>query len=219
MCTLENVLWINNPLKNHRAENKILQLRLASKIGFNIPKTCITSSKEKALEFSRDCGNQIIAKALSIPLVEYPEKDFFIFTNKVSSIETFTESEFKLAPTIFQEAITPKSDYRITVVGKNCFAVKIESPDNMAIPIDWRLDKRRLKYTSVKIPSDVEAKCFKLVKDLGLVFGAIDLIETKGSFYFLEINPNGEWGWLQKEANLPIAESLANILISCNGVQ
>jgi glutathione synthase/RimK-type ligase-like ATP-grasp enzyme len=51
------------------------------------------------------------------------------------------------------------------------------------------------------------------VKRFGLVFGAIDLVQTPSGFYFLEINPNGEWAWLQKEAGLPIAETIVDILV------
>lgn len=147
------------------------------------------------------------------PLIEYPKKDFFIYTSAISSLKEIPSSEFQLAPTIFQEAISNKVDYRVTIVGNSCFAAKIESPDESPVPLDWRLASKRLKYVPVTLPSEVERLCFKLVSDLKLVFGAIDLIEKDGKFYFLEINPNGEWGWLQKEANFPIAEALTNMLI------
>lgn len=55
-CEIENVLWINDPSNNHRAENKILQLKRAVLLGFNVPRTCVTNSKEKALQFSEECG-------------------------------------------------------------------------------------------------------------------------------------------------------------------
>ncbi len=216
ICTIQNVLWVNDPLKNHRAENKILQLEQAAVIGFNVPRTCITSSKEKALEFAKTCLGNVVAKSLYAPLIEYPKRDFFIFTTKMGSLERLPDSEFKLAPTIFQEAIEDKVDYRVTVVGNDCYPVKIESTDNMAIPIDWRLAQKRLRYAPFDIPDDLENKCVKLVKDLGLIFGAIDLVERDGKFYFLEVNPSGEWGWLEKEAKLPIAETLVNILSKGN---
>jgi glutathione synthase/RimK-type ligase-like ATP-grasp enzyme len=216
LCVIENALWINVPLKNHQAENKILQLKKAFEIGFNIPLTCVTSSKATALEFAEKCGQQIIAKALCAPLVEYAKKDFFIFATKINSLDEIPDIEFQLAPTIFQEAINEKVDYRVTIIGSFCFAVRIDSPDNSLVPLDWRLSKKRLKYIPVTLPSEVENKCLRLVKDLGLVFGAIDLVESNGKFYFLEINPNGEWGWLQKEAKLPIAETLTDFLIRGN---
>jgi glutathione synthase/RimK-type ligase-like ATP-grasp enzyme len=213
LCGIDGVLWINNPIKNHLAENKILQLKHAANIGFSVPKTCITSSREKAMQFSRNCGGKIIAKALSAPLIEYPTKDYFIFTSKINALENIPSSEFKLAPSIFQEEIADKEDFRVTIVGNSCFAVKIETSDSSAIPIDWRLSQKSLRYIPTALPSEVETKCLKLTSELGLIFGAIDLVKSNGKFYFLEINPSGEWGWLQKEANLPIAETLATYLM------
>jgi len=52
------------------------------------------------------------------------------------------------------------------------------------------------------------------VKEAGLLFGAVDFVEHEGKFIFLEINPNGEWGWLQKPHNVPIAETLCDLMIS-----
>ena len=49
------------------------------------------------------------------------------------------------------------------------------------------------------------------IKALGLEFGAIDLALQDDVYYFLEINPTGEWGWLMG-AELPIAEALARVL-------
>jgi glutathione synthase/RimK-type ligase-like ATP-grasp enzyme len=50
---------------------------------------------------------------------------------------------------------------------------------------------------------------------LGLSFGAVDFIRTpEGEHVFLEVNPSGEWGMLQRDLGLPIAEAIADIL-SC----
>ncbi|MCZ3387408.1 MAG: hypothetical protein LH630_10710 [Actinomycetia bacterium] len=47
---------------------------------------------------------------------------------------------------------------------------------------------------------------------MSLEFGAIDLALNGDGYSFLEINPNGEWGWLQKTVGLPIAETLVDLL-------
>ncbi len=212
LCLIDNVLWVNDPLRNHQAENKILQLKRANELGFHVPKTCITSSKERAIEFSETCTDGVVAKALRVPLIECRNKDFFIYTTKVTSFQ-FPDSEFRIAPTIFQQAIVDKIDYRVTIVGSTCFAVKIQSTSDALVPLDWRSAKDRLQYIPVTLPVEIENKCLRLVKDLGLVFGAIDLVESNGQFLFLEINPSGEWGWIQKDAQLPIAEALGELLI------
>jgi glutathione synthase/RimK-type ligase-like ATP-grasp enzyme len=217
LTNIENVLWINNPSKNQIAENKIRQLKIASELGMKIPKTCITSSKSEAIDFYKSCDGNIIAKALDSPLIEYPESDYFIFTQAVDSLIDYPESEFALSPTIFQERISPKIDYRVTVIGDHCFAARIEyRVNNNLSNIDWRVEKKNVGFVRSDLPQDIIDKCIQLVKLHGLVFGAIDLVKSNDNFYFLEINPNGEWGWLQKQ-NLPIAETIADYLLRGNG--
>ena len=210
---IDNVFWINDPDKNHIAENKIFQLKLAQRIGLRIPKTCITNDKEEATRFIQRCGEKIVAKALYAPLIEETNKDYFIFTNIVESIENIQKRELSLTPTIFQELLTEKTDYRLTIIGDNCFSVKVIRESNKGISDDWRIIKEGLKFQLCELPANIVDKCIEMVKKLGLVFGAIDLVQASDEFYFLEINPNGEWAWLQKESGLPIAETLTDYLI------
>ena len=52
------------------------------------------------------------------------------------------------------------------------------------------------------------------MKDLGLCFGAIDMILTpKNEYVFLEVNPNGQWGWIEELTRVPISSAVANLLI------
>jgi glutathione synthase/RimK-type ligase-like ATP-grasp enzyme len=207
-----DVLWINDPSKNHDAECKIRQLRVAQEVGFQIPRTCITTSKDTAVRFFEECRQQIIAKALYSPLIEYDDKDYFIFTSLVNTFANVSEEEFGISPTVFQELLAPKTDYRATIVGKHCFACAIESSDNISMPVDWRVKKTGVNFTPVEIPEEISEKCKGLVRGLGLVFGAIDLARVGDEFFFLEINPNGEWGWLQ--GKFPIAETLCEYLMA-----
>lgn len=79
--------------------------------------------------------------------------------------------------------------------------------------LDWRTQKDGLQFVPCCLPAHVENLCRVYVKQSGLIFGAIDLIESNDVFVFLEINPNGEWGWLQKPMGLPIAETLCDLMI------
>jgi glutathione synthase/RimK-type ligase-like ATP-grasp enzyme len=70
-------------------------------------------------------------------------------------------------------------------------------------------------YELHQLPQEVESQCVHLTRALGLAFGAIDLILTpQGEYVFLEINPNGQWAWLQQVIpSLPLREALADLLI------
>ncbi len=211
---IPNVVWINHPQANNAMESKIRQLWLASNIGFQIPNTLISNDPYKARMHLKKFGGKIIAKALYSPLInEEKEQDFFIFTNEIDNISESDDTQIKLSPCIFQEPITPKVDYRITVIGETVIPARIESESRSNVALDWRTQKDGLKFTHCTLPQEIEDLCRRFVKDNGLLFGAIDLVECKGKFIFLEINPNGEWGWLQKPNRLPIAETLCNLMI------
>jgi glutathione synthase/RimK-type ligase-like ATP-grasp enzyme len=48
---------------------------------------------------------------------------------------------------------------------------------------------------------------------LGLEFGGIDFALVDGTFYFIEVNPTGEWGWLVSVSDLPIDKAIVNSLV------
>ncbi|MCY0725966.1 hypothetical protein OVW19_29935, partial [Klebsiella pneumoniae] len=66
-----------------------------------------------------------------------------------------------------------------------------------------------------ELPEDVAARLRALLGRLGLRQGAVDLIRTpQGRHVFLEINPVGEWGMLERDLGLPIADAIAEELLA-----
>lgn len=209
---IPNVTWINQPQANDAMENKARQLFMASKVGFQIPETVITNDPKEAWQLAKKHGNRLVAKALYSPLIEEPNEDYFVFTNEITTADLTPEEEIKISPSIFQQCLNPKIDYRVTVVGETVFPVRVECQNQECSHIDWRVEKSDLRFIACNLPSEVEELCRRYVKANGLVFGAMDLVEYNGRFFFLEINPNGEWGWLQKPNNIPIAEALCDLM-------
>lgn len=206
---LKSVRWVNHPTANGLMENKLRQLKLATEQGFVIPETLITNDATEVKAWLSQIAGPAICKALYSPLIEEPDKDSFIFTNLLETIpDDFTES-LSIAPAIFQRAILPKTDYRVTVVGSRVFAARVELADGI---VDWRTAKAGVNFVSCNLPLDIERQCQCYVAAAGLRFGAIDLLESNGQFYFLEINPNGEWGWLERPHGIPISAAICDLL-------
>jgi glutathione synthase/RimK-type ligase-like ATP-grasp enzyme len=60
----------------------------------------------------------------------------------------------------------------------------------------------------------LEKRCIELTKLLNLRFGAIDFIcDTSDNYWFLEINPNGQWAWIENQTQAPIANSIVSELL------
>jgi len=52
-----------------------------------------------------------------------------------------------------------------------------------------------------------------LQKRLQLVYGAIDMRRTPdGEYYFLEVNPAGQWHFVEQRTGLPISKAMADLL-------
>ena len=114
-------------------------------------------------------------------------------------------------PCVFQQRIAPKRDVRVTVVGDVVLAAERQASPAATEPLDWRLSEPA-EWTACALPADVAAACRDLVRSLGIRFGGVDLaVDDQDRHWFLELNPNGEWGWLPR-AGLPIVEALADLL-------
>lgn len=210
---IDGVRWINPPAANDRMESKLRQLRLATELGFSIPRTLVSNSGNEIRAFCRSENGRVVAKALYAPLIEEPDQDFFIFSNVVTQENLMDDGALSVAPSIFQQVLSPKTDYRVTVVGRSVFPVRVVSNASGDEALDWRTRESELRFEICKLPQHIEDSCREYVAKAGLIFGALDLVEHSGEFYFLEINPNGEWGWLEKTVGVKISSAICDVLL------
>ncbi|VVE28535.1 hypothetical protein PIN31009_03497 [Pandoraea iniqua] len=213
---LPNVRWVNPPARSSQMESKLHQLQLAAELGFNVPRTLISNIGDEIRDFCEAEGGRLVVKSLYAPLIEEPEQDFFVFSNVITAEDLHDDKSLSIAPCIFQQAIWPKIDYRVTVIGDTVFTVRIGQSDgeHEEAVLDWRTREANVSLEACDLPESIEHLCREFVFRAGLTFGAIDLVEHAGQFYFLEINPNGEWGWLEKTARVPISSALCDTLLN-----
>ncbi len=50
------------------------------------------------------------------------------------------------------------------------------------------------------------------MQDMCLHYGRFDFLQAGNTYYFLEVNPNGEWGWLDPSGDVGIVDALAREL-------
>ncbi|MCK5285726.1 MAG: hypothetical protein KAJ58_00670 [Candidatus Pacebacteria bacterium] len=202
---LKEARWINDYYKMLEAEHKPFQLKVAQDMGFVIPDTLITSNPVRAKDFWKYCQEEMIVKTLTTSL----HGNRIIFTNKVTVEFMNNIDRLVSSPVIFQKLIKKKFELRITVVDNNVFAAVVKSSSE----IDWR---RGLGEASVfELPRNIKQLCVDYVSMLGLRFGCIDMIITPNNEYcFLEINPNGQWKFIEERTKLPIGKAIASALIS-----
>jgi glutathione synthase/RimK-type ligase-like ATP-grasp enzyme len=79
--------------------------------------------------------------------------------------------------------------------------------------VDCRIDIGRAKIEAIEIPDDIEERLLELKRRLGLVYGAIDMrLTPQGDYVFFEINPGGQFMYIEAATGLAIAEAMAREL-------
>jgi glutathione synthase/RimK-type ligase-like ATP-grasp enzyme len=207
-------LWVNHPDRDVQAGSKLEQLRRASSIGFSVPSTLVSNHGEAISEFAARHPGGVVCKPVGSGRVELDGVERLFFTSLVGPE---VMSRFPTAggePYMFQELVEKDYELRITVIGNTAYAARIDSQTAEESRIDWRrADQRLVPVTWVSVSDDLAERCLSLVHAYGLEFGAIDLAVTPGGeVVFFEINPSGQWAWLEHAAGLPLRSALADLL-------
>jgi glutathione synthase/RimK-type ligase-like ATP-grasp enzyme len=206
-------LWVSDPDRVRRAENKPLQLAVAARVGFSLPDTLITNDPADARAFVAGHARTIYKPLRHGRIVE-ADKLRLVYTNIVDD-DAVDWSSVAFAPCLFQAYVSKDVEVRATVIGDRVLCAAIHSQDSDVTRHDWRRPAPDgPRHEPHDLPEDVSRRCISLVGALGLSFGAIDLIRTPaGEYVFLEINPNGQWAWIQQLCpEIPLRETLADLL-------
>ena len=208
---LEDKFWINPRSVDTKIRNKPYQLSIASSSELKIPKGIITNNFAHVMDLNSQ-HNPLIYKPLSYLII--PSDRLILYANLLSNEELVAASQnISRAPSIYQEYIEKDYELRITVIGEDIYPVKIYSQTNENTIIDWRKDQLNLEYELVSLDPEFEESLRNLHNNFNLIYGAYDFIVTpEGEHVFLEVNPVGQWLWLEEELGLDISQSIADLL-------
>lgn len=186
-----------------KANNKVFQALLASRSGFIIPDYAITNDEDLLNQYSIQKG---IIKPLSLGEIEKGNTKEFVQTNLIR--EDIDVKNFEYSPVYLQSFIDKDFEIRVTVIDGVFFPVRIDSINL----IDWRKPNNKVSYKICEIPEDIKTKCLKYMSLCEMKFGCFDFLIKDGIWYFLEMNANGQWAWLEMETKLKISDEIINLL-------
>ncbi len=211
---LEHARHVNPRVAERTAEDKPRQLRAALQVGLPIPPTLVTSRPEEVRAFWHAHRGDVVTKMLT-PYTVAMEGREGVHTSRVTEADLAELDGLRLCPMMFQAHVPKRREHRVAVVGDRCFVGAIDASTSVRGTVDWRLaEPGSAAWARGELPAAVEARLVALLRELGIVFGLVDLIETPaGEHVFLEVNPGGEWGMLEGELDLPIADAIAGVLL------
>ena len=204
--------WVNEPGRDAAAAHKPYQLALAQKIGLEIPPTLMTNDVEEARAFWRQHEGEVIYKQfIALP-------DSWRETRRLKPEDEALADSVAYAPVIFQKHVPAVADLRVTAIGGEFYAAETDVRE-AEYPQDVRMNLDA-KYQPHELPPETTAKLNALMERLGLVYGAIDLrLTPEGRYVFLEINPAGQFLYIEHATGQPIAAALADALLRKRALQ
>jgi hypothetical protein len=196
--------WINHPVRNYSASQKVVQLVSARECGLVVPSWLVTTDAREAEDFLRAHDSQVVAKPMASGFIEraIPEEDSLIYTSAIDESHIILFDRLPGCPVLFQARVVKDADVRLVVVDDQSVAVSLRATESDG---SQRLDIRRdnmsgVQYEQIAVPRHVNQGVARFMRRYGLRFGALDFaIDAAGNWSFFEVNPNGQWAWLDLE--------------------
>ncbi|NTW84258.1 MAG: hypothetical protein HGB36_13005 [Chlorobiaceae bacterium] len=196
MREMVNILWkerkivLIEPLGDLRA-GKFVQLDAASRY-FSVP------DYQFRLGFGSSFpeGARVITKSLTLEPVASASHSV-LFATLVDDCELSPS-----CPWLVQEYVHADADITVVFVRGRIFAYELDRTPFLDRTVDWRelpVDDTSDNWQVHQLPDAVMTGITAFMEELGLHFGRLDFLCRKGTYYFLEVNPNGQWAWLDAE--------------------
>jgi len=207
---LGSLLWVNPPSKDRDAHTKPYQLAMARRVGLSTPKTLVTNDPQAAAAFIEELTpERTVYKVFTSDSVCWRE------TRRLRRDELGYLGQLRLAPAIFQEQVDGMLDVRVTVVGSCVFAASIDA-SRTSYPQDYRIDLEHADVRAHRLPEETADRLLQVCRELALVYAAADFrVTPSGEYVFLELNPAGQWLFIEQSTGLPIGAALADLLSGC----
>jgi hypothetical protein len=199
--------WVNRPSRQWGANRKLFQMARADEFGLRTPATLVTNDPRQVREFRRSFPRTIYKSMGETSHQNTGTR--FLDPDADERLDRILPN----CPVIFQEFIDARHDVRVTVVGERLFAVRIDSQDGDST-LDWRFD-HSVGFELFSLPPEIERRVFRLMRGLGLIYGALDLrVTPDGEYVFLEVNPSGQYLFAELLTGARITEALADELLA-----
>ncbi|GLW16340.1 MULTISPECIES: ATP-grasp ribosomal peptide maturase [Streptomyces] len=203
--------WLPPPGRAADAEYKPLQLRVAAGVGLNVPRTLITNDPDAAKDFADSLGGPLVYKPFFHVRGTVRGQTAAVYASIVDP-EDLPHADIATTAHMFQEWVPKAYEVRLTVVDGQIFAAEIHA-DSEAGRIDWRSDYASHTYKTCDPPPEVATGVLHMLDQLGLPYGAFDFVVTpERQWRFLEVNPSGQYGFIEQATGLPITAAICDYL-------
>jgi hypothetical protein len=194
--------WVSLPDETAAAEGKLLQLRVAKDVGLPVPETLVTTDPERLRAFIAELSGEVVVKPLKDTRLDQ------LATLEVTAEMLAHEPSVKMAPAIWQRKIIGRHHLRVCVFGSQTIAVLLTSDH-----LDWRRDPN-LRATAFSLDNVTCQRLGDMLARLGIRMGVFDFkIDEDGSLWWLELNPQGQFLFLENLAHFDLLTPFCEFLL------
>lgn len=204
--------WITDYFRS--SVNKLSILKSAAECGFDIPEYIVTSNTALQNNFTEKYA-PVITKPLSEVLsMGYDGYSCISLVGEISKRNIEMRHDIYY-PTFLQRAIAKRYELRVFYWYRQIFTTIIFSQEDDQTRYDYRNyntmnPNRTLPYN---LPEDIKQNLINLMESIGQGTGSIDIIRGEDSkYYFLEINPIGQFGMVSHPNNCYLHKIIAKYL-------
>ncbi|MFF5187605.1 ATP-grasp ribosomal peptide maturase [Streptomyces sp. NPDC000345] len=201
--------WMNHPDASRRARHKPWQLRLAQRSGLPVPATLITTFPQAARDFAERYPD-LVVKPVSGAHPQDPPRA--VPTTRVPPGADFAAVAY--GPTLLQRRIAKRADIRLTAVGERILAARKDTaPGADPDVVDVRFAPAGTPWRPADVPPRLAEAVRTYLREAELAYGAFDFAEdSDGTWWFLECNQSGQFGFVEVDTGQPIARTIAEWL-------
>ena len=202
--------------------NKLVVLDIAAEMGINIPETYIINAKSCLLDLlkqTEEKGKCLISKPIGEIIYRHKKNksEETFYSTYVEKVDRALVNAMPniFFPSLFQVEIKKDYELRIFYLRGDFYAMAIFSQEYEMARTDFRKysGEKPLKCVPYSLPDEIKKKLKKLMDMLSLNTGSIDMIvDTAQKYYFLEVNPSGQFGMTSEPCNYYLEKKIAQYL-------
>jgi glutathione synthase/RimK-type ligase-like ATP-grasp enzyme len=197
------VRWLTGLEALVASENKMVQYAAAAAVGARTPKTVVCADAATALEVA---GDPLVLKPLGPGYFHEQGVPQVVYASEAASAAPALAA-LGTVPFLAQERLLARRHLRVVTVRHRVWTAAL---DASGIGLDWRSDtEAHGAFEPAETPGQVQQAALGLAVSLGLGFSSQDWVETADGYWFLDLNPSGQWLFLPELVARPVTTAVA----------
>jgi glutathione synthase/RimK-type ligase-like ATP-grasp enzyme len=201
-----NAEWLTELQHLSFAEQKLYQARAVRTLGYATPRTVVTSRPDL---IPPEFGDELVVKPIGPgSYVDEVGQTRVVFANSMRR-EDERLRQLAAAPFLVQEQISADTHLRVVTVREQAWVCRLDHVDEL----DWRRDDAAHDaFVKTDAFEEVAQQALGLARTLCVGYSSQDWIVENERFFFIDMNPAGQWLFLPKEVAMQVTEAIAKWL-------